>query len=70
MPVSITDCDHYCARCGEHLAECSLCEGLPHAVVYRPGPSYAEINEAEREIDMQSRAIRRGADARRRGLLS
>jgi hypothetical protein len=51
------------------MAQCSLCEFLPPMVVYRPGPSYAEINDAEREIDMQSRAIRRGADARRRGLL-
>lgn len=65
MPAAITDCDHVCTRCGEHLAECNLCQGLPSALVFRPQrPS----REDERELAAQERAIRRAAD-RRQGWL-
>lgn len=59
--MGITDCDHVCARCGEHTTVCSLCRDLPTAVVYQPQRlSY----EQRREDAAQERAMRREADIR------
>lgn len=63
--MSITDCDHVCARCGEHLASCYLCRDEPSAVVFRTQRSPREDGA---EIAAQERAIRRAAD-RRQGWL-
>lgn len=63
MVAAITDCDHICSRCGEHLAECDMCRGMPSALVFRPQRSN---REDEREIMLQERSIRMAA-ARRQG---
>lgn len=62
---AITDCDHICTRCGEHLASCDLCEGMPSALVFR---TQRDTREDEAELAAQTRAIRRVAD-RRQGWL-
>lgn len=61
MPAAITDCDHVCTRCGEHLASCDMCRHLPSALVFRPQrASYEQL----REDAAQERALRREADRR------
>ena len=65
MSAAITDCDHVCALCGEHLAECPMCRGMPSALVFRPQRT---SREEDAEIAAQERAIRRAAD-RRQGWL-
>lgn len=59
--MGITDCDHVCARCGEHMTSCSLCFDMPSAVVpLRRKDTY----EQRREDAAQDRAMRREADIR------
>jgi len=59
--MSLTDCDHYCARCGEHKTRCNLCADMPPAVVYRPQLS---SRGDDAELRAQERSIRRAADIR------
>lgn len=35
-PYGITDLDHRCARCGEHITGCLSCAGERRAIVYVP----------------------------------
>lgn len=60
--MGITDCDHICSRCGEHMSHCSLCADLPSAVVRVR--SSRPTNEQQREDVAQDRAMRREADRR------
>jgi hypothetical protein len=64
--MGITDCDHVCSRCGEHMSSCYLCRDEPSAVV-RIG-SDRQRHDDDAEIAAQTRAIRRAAD-RRQGWL-
>lgn len=62
--MSITDGSVYCARCGDDRTVCSLCADLPPALV---GSGFSRIlYEDEKEIMMQSRAIKAAA-AKRQG---
>ncbi|AOG03237.1 hypothetical protein BSY19_4700 (plasmid) [Bosea sp. RAC05] len=59
MPAMITDSDHVCVLCGEHLAGCSLCGTTTVVKIDRSGH-----DAGERELALQERAIRRAAEMR------
>lgn len=59
MPAMITDTDHICTLCGEHLSGCDLC-GSATVVRVRPESKAAD----DQELAQQERAIRRAADMR------